>query len=104
MTKITDPSGNTTYVYDALGRVTSKTQTVTASPAKTFTVGYGFSNGRQTGITYPSDRAVTISPSAVCVLQRQWPRRGLCVFTVSGELCVYRCSPMIFGAPTYFRG
>jgi RHS repeat-associated protein len=62
LTKITDPSGNTTYVYDSLGRVTSKVQTVTASPAnKTFTVGYSYSNGRQTGITYPSGRAIAYS-------------------------------------------
>jgi len=41
LTKITDPSGNTTYGYDGLGRVTSKIQTVTATPSnKTFTVGY----------------------------------------------------------------
>jgi YD repeat-containing protein len=33
LTKVTDPSGNTAYGYDALGRVTSKTQTVTASPS-----------------------------------------------------------------------
>src|SRR5476651_1584794 len=58
--KVTDPSGNTTYVYDSLGRITSKTQTVTASPSnKTFTVSYSYSNGRQTGITYPSGRAIT---------------------------------------------
>jgi RHS repeat-associated protein len=40
--------------------VTSKVQTVTATPAnKTFTVGYSYSNGRQSGITYPSGRAIT---------------------------------------------
>jgi len=62
LTKVTDPSGNTTYAYDALGRVTSKAQAVTANPAsKTFTVGYGYASGRQTGITYPSGRAVTYS-------------------------------------------
>jgi len=60
LTKVTDPSGFTTYVYDALGRVTSKVQTTNASPAnKTFTVGYGFASGRQTGVTYPSGRAAT---------------------------------------------
>jgi RHS repeat-associated protein len=60
LTKVTDPSGNTTYVYDSLGRVTSKTQTTTASPSnKAFTIGYSFSSGRQTGITYPSGRAIT---------------------------------------------
>ena len=57
---MTDPSGNTTYVFDSLGRITSKTQTVTASPAnKSFTVGYSYARGRQTGITCPSGRAIT---------------------------------------------
>ena len=62
LTKITDPSGNTTYGYDSLGRVTSKTQTTNATPAnRAFTVGYGYSLGRQSGITYPSGRAVAYS-------------------------------------------
>lgn len=60
LTKVTDPSGNTAYAYDALGRVTSKAQTVTANPAnKAFTVGYTYASGRQTGITYPSGHAVS---------------------------------------------
>jgi RHS repeat-associated protein len=60
LTKVTDPSGNTTYVYDNLGRVTSKVQTTTATLSnKTFTVSYSYSSGRQTGITYPSGRAIT---------------------------------------------
>jgi RHS repeat-associated protein len=60
LTKVTDPSGFTTFGYDALGRVTSKVQTTNATPAnKAFTVGYGFSSGRQTGITYPSGRAIS---------------------------------------------
>jgi RHS repeat-associated protein len=59
LTKITDPSGTTSYVYDALGRVTSKAQVTNATPAnKTFTVGYSYSSGHQTGITYPSGRAI----------------------------------------------
>ena len=50
-----DPSGFTTYAYDALGRVTSKVQTVNATRAnKAFTVGYGFASGRQASLTYPS--------------------------------------------------
>jgi RHS repeat-associated protein len=54
------PENRTKYVYDSLGRVTSKVQTTTASPSnKTFTVGYSYSSGRQTGITYPSGRAIT---------------------------------------------
>lgn len=66
LTKVTDPSGYTAYAYDALGRVTSKAQTVTANPAnKTFTVSYGYASGRQTGITYPSGRAVAYGFDAV---------------------------------------
>jgi RHS repeat-associated protein len=60
LTKVTDPSGNTTYVYDSLGRATSKAQSVAATPSnKAFTVGYSYSGGRQTGMTYPSGRVVT---------------------------------------------
>jgi RHS repeat-associated protein len=60
LTKVTDPSGNTSYVYDALGRITAKTQVVTASPSnKTFAVEYSFASGRQSGVTYPSGRAIT---------------------------------------------
>jgi YD repeat-containing protein len=59
LTKITDPSGTTSYVYDSLGRVTTKTQVTTATANKTFTVGYSYSSGRQSGITYPSGRAIT---------------------------------------------
>jgi hypothetical protein len=47
-------------VYDALGRVTSKTQTVNAgASSKAFTLGYAYGSGRQTGITYPSGRIVS---------------------------------------------
>ncbi len=43
LTRITDPSGSTSYVYDAKGRVLSKRQTVGAdASAKTFTVGYQY--------------------------------------------------------------
>jgi len=59
LTKVTDPSGSTSYAYDALGRVTSKVQTITASPANvSFTVGYSYANARETGIIYPSGRAI----------------------------------------------
>ena len=57
LTKVTDPSGVTTYLYDALGRVVRKTQTVgTDATAKTFATSYQYAAGRLTGITYPSGR------------------------------------------------
>ena len=43
------------WVYDALGRVTSKSQTV---GAVTHTVGYGYTNGNLTSLTTPSGQSV----------------------------------------------
>ena len=60
LTRIIDPSGSTTYAYDAHGRVLSKRQTVGVdASAKSFTVGYQYAAGRMTGITYPSGRSVS---------------------------------------------
>jgi RHS repeat-associated protein len=59
LTKITDPSGFTTYGYDSLGRVTGKSQSVNATVNKTFSVVYGYSMGRQVSTTYPSGHALT---------------------------------------------
>ena len=60
LTKITDPSGSTTYAYDAWGRVLRKTQTVgTDASARSFTVSYQYAAGRMTGITYPSGRVLS---------------------------------------------
>ena len=57
LTRITDPSGSTTYAYDAWGRVLRKTQTVGSdASARSFAVGYQYAAGRMTGITYPSGR------------------------------------------------
>ncbi len=59
LTKVFDPSGTTTYVYDAWGRVLRKTQTVGSdASAKAFTVSYQYAAGRMTGITYPSGRVL----------------------------------------------
>jgi RHS repeat-associated protein len=59
LTKVTDPSGSTRYLYDALGRVLRKTQTVgSGSTAKTFVLGYEYAAGRMTSMTYPSGRKV----------------------------------------------
>ena len=50
LTKVTDPSGTTTYQYDALGRVVRKMQTVgIGATAKSFTIGYQYAAGRMTG-------------------------------------------------------
>ena len=64
LTKMVDESGNTTFGYDARGRVTSKTQTVgTGSSAKVRTVTYaygttGSATGKLVSITYPSGNRV----------------------------------------------
>jgi YD repeat-containing protein len=61
LTKVTDPSGSTSWAYDLQGRVTSKIQTVgTAPAARTFTTLYGYTAGLLTSITYPSGRVVTL--------------------------------------------
>ena len=57
LTKVTDPSGTTTYQYDPWGRVLRKGQTVgVGGTAKTFAIGYQYAAGRMTGLTYPSGR------------------------------------------------
>ncbi len=62
LTRIADPSGATTYTYDALGRVRTKAQTVAGDASvRTFSVGYQYAAGRATGLTYPSGRSVSYS-------------------------------------------
>ena len=59
LTKVTDPSGTTTYVYDAFGRVVRKTQTVGSdATARSFTTSYQYAAGRLTGIVLPSGRDI----------------------------------------------
>jgi RHS repeat-associated protein len=63
LTKMTDESGSTTYTYDALGRLTGKTQIISG---KTFTVGYtwgdsGTALDKLTAVTYPSGSRVNYS-------------------------------------------
>ncbi len=61
LTKVTDPSGSTSWAYDLAGRVISKAQTVGAGAgARIFTVGYGYTAGLLASITYPSGRVVTL--------------------------------------------
>jgi RHS repeat-associated protein len=70
LTKLTDESGSTSWTYDGLGRVLTKTQIVGFGPAaKTFTVAYewgasGAANGKLTAITYPSGSRVAIGYDA----------------------------------------
>ncbi|MCS0585532.1 HNH endonuclease [Massilia pinisoli] len=60
LTKMTDESGQTTYVYNAFGELVSRTQTVVSSGvSRNLTVSYavgttGISNGKLSSITYPS--------------------------------------------------
>jgi RHS repeat-associated protein len=63
LTKITDESGNTSFSYDALGRMTGKTVVI---GSKTFTVGYSWGDSgsaldKLTAITYPSGSRVNYS-------------------------------------------
>jgi len=92
LTTITDPSGNTTYAYDSLGRITTKTQTTTASPSnKTFTVGYSYSSGRLTGITYPSGRAIAYGFDG---------QGRITSITVDGSTVLNAVTYFPFGAPS----
>ncbi len=60
LTRVTDPSGTTTYQYDAWGRVLQKVQTVgVGAAARTFTIGYQHAAGRMTGLAYPSGRSLS---------------------------------------------
>jgi RHS repeat-associated protein len=66
LTKITDESGQSTYSYDSMGRLTAKSVTI---GSKTFTVGYtwgdsGSALDKLTAITYPSGSRVNYSYDA----------------------------------------
>src|SRR4029077_12948264 len=54
-TGASDASHSLAWVYDALGRVTSKSQTLAAV---TLTAGYGYTNGNLTSLTTPSGQSV----------------------------------------------
>jgi RHS repeat-associated protein len=63
LTRMTDESGQTSYSYDARGRLASKTQTIGAGTgARSYTVGYTYvAGGKLASITYPSGNRVNIS-------------------------------------------
>ena len=60
LTKVTDGSGSTSYLYDAFGRVLRKTQTVgSGSSTTTFVVSYEYLAGRTASMTYPSGQKLS---------------------------------------------
>ena len=66
LTSNTYPNGSTQYTYDAQGRILTDLQRVSATPGANSaqiakTVGYGYSNGQLTSITYPSGRKLGIT-------------------------------------------
>jgi YD repeat-containing protein len=62
LTGITDQSGSTSLVYDALGRVITDTRVIAG---KTYVTAYLYNAaGRMTQMTYPSGRIVTITRDA----------------------------------------
>jgi YD repeat-containing protein len=66
LTKMTDESGSTTYAHDAMGRLITKTVTISG---RTFTVSYSWGDSgsaldKLTRITYPSGNQVNYSYNA----------------------------------------
>ncbi|GAB4373303.1 MAG: hypothetical protein Kow00128_22770 [Deltaproteobacteria bacterium] len=62
LTGMTDPSGTTTYRYDALGRLTGEDRVIRGA---TYTTSYAYDGvGNVTSITYPSGRVVTYTYDA----------------------------------------
>jgi RHS repeat-associated protein len=60
LTRVTDASGSTSYLYDPFGRVSRKTQAVgSGASAKTFVVAYEHLAGRTTSVTYPSGKTLS---------------------------------------------
>lgn len=64
LTGMTDESGNTSYIYDAFGRMTRKTQTVVVGgTTRIFAIGYIYGNsgtatGKLASVTYPSGNRI----------------------------------------------
>jgi RHS repeat-associated protein len=67
LASVTDPSGTSSYTYDAYSRMTSKTTTINAingAPAQTKTISYTRdSTGKVTSMTYPSGKVLAITYS-----------------------------------------
>lgn len=66
LTKMTDESGQTSYAYDQMGRVVSKTQTtVSAAGTVNRTISYTYgSNDKLLSLTYPSGNRIVYSYDA----------------------------------------
>jgi RHS repeat-associated protein len=69
LTRMIDASGQTTYTYDAFGRLLSKVQTISVAPVSTRTTSYtygssGNTTGKLTSITYPSGNRISYSYDA----------------------------------------
>lgn len=71
LTKITDESGSTSYTFDGLGRVLSKSQSInTGSGSRTLVTSYawgsaGTANGKLVAMTYPSGNRINVAYDAV---------------------------------------
>jgi YD repeat-containing protein len=67
LANVTDPSGTSSYTYDAYSRMISKTTTINAingAPSQTKTISYTRdSTGKVTSMTYPSGKVLAITYS-----------------------------------------
>ena len=89
LTKFADPSGATSYLYDAFGRVTRKTQTVGADAmATTFVMSYQYASGRLTGLTFPSGRNLSYAFD---------PQGRVTGITVAGQIVLSGATYFPFG-------
>ena len=91
LTTITFPGGNTTYTYDAHGRVTQKRDT--HSTGRVFTVNYAWNatTGRLTSITYPKGKVLTFGYDAA---------GRVTSLTVGSAIIATNISYFPFGAPS----
>jgi len=63
LTNMTDPSGTTTYRYDAMGRIVQEDRTVLGV---SYSTGYGYDAvGNLATVTYPGNRLVTTTPNGI---------------------------------------
>jgi RHS repeat-associated protein len=63
LTNMTDPSGTTTYRYDAMGRIVQEDRTMLGV---SYSTQYGYDDaGNLTTVTYPGGRVVTTTPNGI---------------------------------------
>ncbi|MET3131709.1 RHS repeat-associated protein [Oxalobacteraceae bacterium GrIS 1.11] len=71
LSKMTDESGNTTYSYDAFGRLAGKVQTTIAGPYRnSLALAYTYANGRPASVTYPSGNRINYAYDAAGQVNR----------------------------------